>query len=344
MKENMKENVFKKLNGQFYTITNPFKNNYFFKWYNNINKICPIQDLTFLEPFAGSNNIIKLIESLNLEQPKSWKCYDLNLPETNNCPEFEIICQDTIKDFPKGFAVAITNPPYLAKNKATQLQSKNFDYSFDDLYLKSLDLMLKNVDFVAAIIPESFITSNKYHERLYCIISLEMRMFEDTDVPVCLALFNKEQTEDFFIVKNNINIGYYKDLGENLITYTSNIPWKFNDPNGNIGLYGVDNNQSESIKFVKGSEIKNEKIKTSSRSITKISGLKFESESELEAFIKEVNKNLKKYRDSTNDVFMTSFKCLRKDFKYRRRLDFKTARNILNKTYLENKSLKAVKV
>ena len=32
---------------------------------------------------------------------------------------------------------------------------------------------------------------------------------------------------------------------------------------------------------------------------------------------------------------MTSFKGLRKDFKYRRRLDYKTARNILNKTYIE---------
>ncbi|WP_339124886.1 hypothetical protein LDJ94_03655 [Fusobacterium nucleatum] len=330
----MEERILKKLSGQFYTISNPFKNNYFFKWYKNMLNSYNEQNLEFLEPFAGTNNIIKLIEELNLPQPSNWKCYDIKEPETNKTPEYKIEPKDTLKDFPKGYKVAITNPPYLAKNKATSLNSNNFDYSYDDLYLKSLDLMLKNVDFIAAIIPESFITSGKYQSRLYCIISLEMKMFNDTEVPVCLALFNKEETEDFFIVKNNINVGMYKNLQEYLIEFNSGINWKFNDEKGNIGLYAVDNTDKESIKFVKGSEIKNE-IKISSRAITKISGCDFKNDKELEAFIKKANKNLEKYRNETNDIFMTSFKGLRKDFKYRRRLDYKTARNILNKTYIE---------
>ena len=213
----MEERILKKLSGQFYTISNPFKNNYFFKWYKNMLNSYDEQNLEFLEPFAGTNNIIKLIEELNLPQPSNWKCYDIKEPETNKTPEYKIEPKDTLKDFPKGYKVAITNPPYLAKNKATSLNSNNFDYSYDDLYLKSLDLMLKNVDFIAAIIPESFITSGKYQNRLYCIISLEMKMFNDTEVPVCLALFNKEETEDFFIVKNNINVGMYKNLQEYLI-------------------------------------------------------------------------------------------------------------------------------
>lgn len=330
----MLENNYKKLSGQFYTITNPFKNNYFFKWFKNIENYYNIIDLEILEPFAGSNNIIKLVEELNLSKPKNWKCFDINIPNINNIPEYEIILQDTIKDFPKGYKLVITNPPYLAKNKATILDSNNFDYNFDDLYLKCLDLMLKNCDFVAAIIPESFITSNKYQDRLYCVISLEMKMFDDTEVPVCLALFNKEKTDDFFIVKNNINIGYYKELKKYLIEYKTNINWKFNDNDGIIGLYGVDNTNEESIKFVKGNEIKN-KIKNTSRAITKISGLEFKKEKELENFIQKLNKNLKEYRNSTNDIFLTSFKGLRKDGKYRRRLDYKTAKNILNKTFIE---------
>lgn len=330
----MEEKIFKKLSGQFYTISNPFKNNYFFKWYKNINNYYNLSDIEFLEPFAGANNIIELIEELNLNKPRGWKCYDINETELNKTPEFSIIKQDTIKNFPKGYKIVITNPPYLAKNKATILNSTNFDYNYDDLYLKCLDLMLANTEFIAAIIPESFITSGKYHDRLYCVISLEMKMFNDTEVPVCLALFNKEKTDDFFIVKNNLNVGTYSKLKEYLINYKSDICWKFNDKNGNIGLYAVDNHYEESIRFVKGEEIENE-IKDSSRSVTKISGYQFKKEEDLERFIKIANEILKKYRQNTNDIFMTSFKGLRKDFKYRRRLDYKTARNILNKAYIE---------
>lgn len=54
-----------------------------------------------------------------------------------------------------------------------------------------------------------------------------------------------------------------------------------------------------------------------------------------EYFIKKINENLLEYREKTNDCFLTSFKCLRKDLRYRRRLDYKTARNLLNKTYYE---------
>ena len=45
------------------------------------------------------------------------------------------------------------------------------------------------------------------------------------------------------------------------------------------------------------------------------------------------NELLATYREKTQDVFMTSFKGLRADGKYRRRLDFKTARAILAKAY-----------
>ncbi|WP_036430221.1 hypothetical protein [Mycoplasmopsis felis] len=74
--------------------------------------------MTFLEPFAGENNIIDLIQELNLSQPLNWDCFDINQPKENKVPEFDIKIQDTIKEFPKVYKVAITNPPYLAKNKA----------------------------------------------------------------------------------------------------------------------------------------------------------------------------------------------------------------------------------
>ena len=43
--------------GQYFTITNPFELNVFKKWLNRVNN-----DSVYLEPFAGANNIPKLIK------------------------------------------------------------------------------------------------------------------------------------------------------------------------------------------------------------------------------------------------------------------------------------------
>ena len=40
---------------------------------------------------------------------------------------------------------------------------------------------------------------------------------------------------------------------------------------------------------------------------------------------------LNEYRDKTHDIFLTSFKGLRKDGVYRRRIDFRTVKCIMNK-------------
>ena len=112
------ENNNKIMNGQFFTITNPFNHDLFFRWYELIKNV---ESETFIEPFAGSNNIIKMIEELNLPQPKSWKAYDIDPPSYNVVPEFNVFKQDTIKDFPKGHKVGITNPPYLAKTNTNHI-------------------------------------------------------------------------------------------------------------------------------------------------------------------------------------------------------------------------------
>ena len=51
----------KRLLGQFFTITNPFELNVFLKW---IKKIDNIENETIIEPFAGVNNIVEMIESI----------------------------------------------------------------------------------------------------------------------------------------------------------------------------------------------------------------------------------------------------------------------------------------
>ena len=53
----------KKLLGQFFTITNPFNIDIFYKWM----KLIPEEKKTcIIEPFAGANNIVKMIQDLEI--------------------------------------------------------------------------------------------------------------------------------------------------------------------------------------------------------------------------------------------------------------------------------------
>lgn len=325
----------KRNKGQFYTVTNPFCLNQFFRWYNEIPNI---ENETILEPFAGSNNIINMIEIINLRQPKGWTSYDIEPPVINNSPDYKVNQRDTIKEFPTGYKIGITNPPYLAKNSATRRGLDFPDTEYDDLYKESLYQMLKNLEYVAAIIPESFLNADIFTERLDTVISLNLKMFEDTDCPVCLALFVPEETDDTDVYRMDLKLGTLSELEEELYIFDvgeeedSSI-WKFNSPDGDIGALLVDNTITESIHFVDGESIPSEKIKGTSRSITRISGHEFNDKEDLEHFLNIANELVHRYRDKTQDVFMTPFKGLRKDGKYRRRLDFKTTRLLLTKSF-----------
>lgn len=326
----------KRNKGQFFTIANPFKSDHFYKWYEAIPNIA---DSIILEPFAGSNNIIDMIQNINVEQPRGWRSYDIEPSEVNKTPEYPVEYRDTLSDFPEGYRVGITNPPYLAKNSATRrgLYFPNTEY--DDMYKESLDKMLSHLEYVAAIIPESFITSGLFTERLDKIISLNTRMFDDTDTPVCLALFNGEDTEDTEIYRGDEYLGLLSEL-EHELSHIINVGLPngqkidFNMPDGNIGARLVDDTKGDSIQFFKGEELDSSKVKPTSRTNTRISGLSFDSDLERVRFIEIANNLLMSYRKETKDVFMTSFKGLRSDGKYRRRLDYKTARSLLARAYV----------
>lgn len=319
----------KRLLGQYFTIANPFELNVFLQWFKSIDNI---SDEVLLEPFAGANNIVELVQGITCEEYNKWKCYDIDTSYENRVPEFEVEERDTIKNFPKGYRVVITNPPYLAKNSATRRNMQYEGEPYDDLYKKCLEVMLANCEYIAAIIPESFITANIFHDRLKVAISLTCRMFNDTECPVCLALFspsNESDGDDFEIYSQDRYIGQYSELRKFLISSTCNMDnWRMNDVAGNIGIVCVDNNEKESIRFCDASEISPEEIKVTSRARTRVSGLP--SGIDVNVFIDECNRKIMQYRNATSDVFLTSFKGLRKDGRYRRRLDFNTAKNIMS--------------
>lgn len=337
-------NVQKKEYGQFYTQYNIFCLDPFKNWFNNIPEN---KKKVILEPFAGSNGLIKLLELADIKVP--YKSYDIE-PQDEN-----VIKRDTIKRFPTNFNIVVTNPPFLAKNVATRKglnhQLEEMD-DFTDLYLKCLELCLKNSEYVAIIIPESFIVSPIFKDRLHCVISLNIKkLFKDTEQPVCLALFNPEFQKDFMIYQNDKLIGYYKKIKNKTVKWLNqNVPKansfkkdvqsvyrddniKMHDPDGDIGIICIDaTNKNKKISFVDGDVIDKKDVGYHSRLRTRIKINLPNGVSKLD-FINECNSTLNEYRRKTSDIFLTAFKGLRDDGYYRRRMDFILVRMILNKVY-----------
>ena len=163
-------------------------------------------------------------------------------------------------------------------------------------------------------------------------------MFDDTDCPVCLALFvpcevkQKDMSlDDFYLYRMDKKIWNYSLINsiiDELFSNQEQVNWTFNDKEWDVWIVCIDNTKRPSIEFIKWDTINPNNIKVSSRSLTRVSWLP--SNINLELFLEECNKILNEYRIVSNDVCLTSFKWLRDDLCYRRRLDFKTAKMIMN--------------
>ncbi len=303
----------KRKNGQYFTENNPFQNNAFANW----SEECNFKNNTILEPFAGSNNLIKMLQEMNL--CKSFVSYDIE-PKSE-----DVTLKDTLKNFPKGYSICITNPPYLAQNSAKRRGLFYPQTNYDDLYKFALEKCLANCQYTGAIIPASFLNSKLFRERLSHYVLLNSKMFSETEHPVCLALF-KPQSSDVEIYEGTNFLGLLSDFEKKLPNPKDKFEMKFNEKGGNIGLIAIDNTKEASIKFCNGSEINPKKIAVSSRSITRI----LVGHSNAAKLIKNLNEYLSDFRKETCDLFLTPFKGLRKDLKYRRRLDYALARSIIN--------------
>ena len=324
----------KRASGRYYTRGNPFRLTPFQVWA----KASSLAEQIALEPFAGAKDILQLISAANL-RCRGWAVFDIS-------PGAEgIVQRDTLADFPKGFNVCITNPPWLARNSATR-RGLPFPEAtrYDDLYKYALEQCLTHCEWVAAIIPEAFIRSGLFLKRLHDFISLVPQtqgeatqengkrdtayMFEDTEHPVGLALFTPDATSDIRVWRNNQFLGTISELRRHLPLPSSNRDIVFNDPNGNLGLIAIDNTVSASIRFCPPAELKDYPIRVHGRSITKI-GVPWRVDIEM------LNARLKTIREKTHDVFLTAFKGVRRDGYYRRRLDWALARTIVDTKSLQ---------
>lgn len=314
----------KKAHGQFFTIKNPFELKSFKEVFDNI----PKKNSIFLEPFAGSKNIPSMFD-----KKYKWAYYDIDPKEP------DIILNDSLKNFPKGYEICITNPPYLSKNSATRSKIAFPDTVYDDLYKIALEQMINNCRYTIAIIPESFITSGLFLKNIVRIISIDFELFDDTECPVCVAIFDNKKTEiNFDFYRGEKFLISYKNLSKQI--YKSRKIFKkynFYNPKGFIGLIAIDNTKEDSIKFCVGDEIDSSNVKKTSRSLTRISldpdVEKAIVEYGLNKFIDSCNAEIIKMRKNTHDLYLTAFKGLRKDGKYRRRLSFDLAKIIIENVY-----------
>ena len=146
-------------------------------------------DANLIEPFAGGEDLIELFPDA------SWEKYDIE--PTNDT----IVKKDTLKTPPsyKGKWV-ITNPPYLAKNKAKDKELFQ-QYGLDDLYKISIKTILDSEGGIL-IIPTNFFTDERSSDirteflNVFDVLKVNiftMPVFDTTTYSVCSFVFKRKQ-------------------------------------------------------------------------------------------------------------------------------------------------------
>lgn len=281
----------KQLLGQFYTTTDPFLGSDAFSLWNSLRP----KNTQVLEPFAGAGLLYSYLN-------EDWVGYDID-PKLDT-----VIKRDTIKDFPTGYSVCITNPPYLAKTTISR-QGLDTIIKYQDLYLDCLKLMLDNCEYVAVIIPSTFYNTNLFQDRLLAWDKLDRGVFSDTDVPVGVAYFTPKAKETTLYVNG-------KQIKENAPTpVKSNL--SFNVSYGNHILCAIDTTNGRNIHIHNDlNNFNKEKyLKHTSRNYSI-----FYSPMPLD--IDKINSFINEWRTETNDFYLTSFKSTMKNGLYRKRMNF----------------------
>ncbi|UUD36224.1 hypothetical protein NPA08_00060 [Mycoplasmopsis citelli] len=315
--------------GQFFTTRNVFKNNLvFINFMNTFN----LWDKKLLEPFAGSNLLINFIQEYNTNI--KYDSFDIQ-------PQNKLVKQnDSLNNwFYKDYDYIITNPPYLSKHSAKRMGIivDNLE-EFDDLYKISIYKCIKNIRFTIAIIPATLITSNRKCDQkiISKLVAFQLipnkNNFKDTQHPVAIAYFDNQKSDsDFLIYEDNNLINSFKKLKEiqSKILSKKN-DWSVifnNEENPNLSVICCDNTKNTSnISFQNKNFLANINSKSSNRHKVKISV----STQINSLIIKRLNDKINELRNNQCEYLWATFKGVSQNGKYRRRIDFKTLRRIIN--------------
>lgn len=313
--------------GAFFTEGDPFTLTAFQEFAD----VCGLRPYgtSVIEPFAGSNNLIDMLENHFMFDSLS---FDIN-------PQAKGVWQwDSIKQFPPHWAnhprIVITNPPWLAKNSAKRQGLPFPDTTHNDLYKLCLDRCLDAVPYVAALVPASFIHSNyDCRRRLLSYTLIHSPMFFDTAHPTALVCFGESTYEQPSIFYDDERINSLDSLRSFMPAQRVDREVKFNEPHGSIGLKAFDGvNEWDTIKFCRGMNILSDRVNSSSRCYTRMDMKMSDSEKQdKDAFIiTRANSALREYRELSRSALLTPFKSLNSAGVYRRRITYKEVANFLN--------------
>lgn len=309
----------KRARGQYFTRMNVFQHRKFREWFEGLIELISKRE-GILEPFVGDGSICGFFPEYKFHK------YDIE-PRTEDTIE-----QDTLQDFPKGYSVCITNPPYISKKTST-MRNLNLDFGkYDNLYLTALEKILSNCEYAAVIIPLSYINKLQkglFRDRCDAFISLPYKVFEDTDFPVALVLFSPVSDGCPIIYDGDDCVGTLCELEYHDLWMYDRVKTdiKFNDSDGQLMFRLVDGTGDSRICCFQPHH--GFQTKYSDRFIVRV---KINAPVEdFDRLCEIINEVISDYRTNTNDMLITSEFGLRKDGKFRRRLDFKRARRIIKR-------------
>lgn len=297
-----------------------------------------------IEPFVGGEDLVQLFPN------HIWETYDID-PSTN-----AQYYQDTLITPPnyKGKWV-ITNPPFLAKNKASN--KIIFDtYGVDDLY-KAFLLSILDCEGGIVIVPTNFLSDErtadvrtKFFNR-FEILELNIftvPVFKTTTYSVCSFAFKRAQLENKRTTKCNIipannsyNIELYEchnyRLGGDIVSQIENYKNYFGrltatTPSNkfitNIKLYGLDTRTERiHVSFEDPYIGKN----TDRIYATFVCDMEI-SEDQQKKMVDLFNKKFEEFRSNTCDLALTNYR----DYN-RKRVGFEFAYKFLSMIYDETK-------
>lgn len=307
----------------------------------NLIKYIP-EGVNLIEPFVGDGDLLPLFPH------HSWEKFDIENKGDN-------IVQDTLMNPPiYNDKWVITNPPYLAKNKASD-KTIFIKYNTDDLYKATL-LSILDCSGGILIIPTNFLTDertgNVRTQFLNQFEILEMNIFTEpvfitTTYSVCSFAFKRKlkgKMPQTFKVNINpaheqVDVTIYPDYdyriaGEfyNALSSTHNIFGRLVGPTStdyitNIKLYALDTrNERIHVEY----ETKHYQGKNTDRIYATFTCKKELTEEQEKFLVNEFNKQIEAFRKQYYDLSMTNYR----DYN-RKRISFTFAYQLLSKIYNE---------
>lgn len=316
--------------GQYLTDHNPLDHPAFWKWARKAG----LPEKGILEPFAGGNHLIHHLEEMGL--CRMSRSYDIQ-PQNER-----VIQRDTLADFPTGYSICVTNPPWLMKSAATRNDTPWPDYipnGYADLYLFALERCLANCEWVAALIPQTFIMRKRLQERMIGFIALTHPISSRGGSIPGLALFGPDDLADSRVwdgLEETPTLANLRRMvpragkGGPPITFGKsggkNGDGTIESGNVGIGTFDLSSIAGPNVRFRHPDEIP---YRPNTRHY-----VRFQVDGEV--LLDEWNERLRRFREDTHDLMLTShLDNKRKDGKWARRLRLDQIRGIIWEVWAE---------